>query len=293
MMTELLQTARKWRTVIPIVFRDKRPEIKWADYQTQIPSTQQLENWFGHGTQYNIALVTGHNGLTVIDFDTTQVYDEWLSYAEKNPLARLVSRLTYRVQTARGIHVYIRLPQATKSRPLTRDNGDPWHVDIKSRGGYVLIPPSVHPSGSIYRAVNTGAPFFINALSDILPAEMLLQPEYQPKTAAPRPTQTGDIWDRVMNPGVSGAGTVAAIKQHYRIEDLFPAGSLTKTGNHYYLTLCPLHDDHAPSMWLDTEHQIAGCYAGCTYKPLDVINLYARIHDLSNTEAIFELAKGL
>lgn len=292
-MTELLETARRWKTVIPILFRDKRPEIKWAQYQDQIPSIHQLETWFNHGAQHNIALVTGHNGLTVVDFDTTQVYQEWLSYAGKNPLAGLVSRLTYRVETARGVHVYIRLPQATKSRPLLKENGDPWHVDIKSRGGYVLIPPSVHPSGAIYRAANTGAPIFINALSDILPADMLIQPQYQPKGAAPRPAQTGDIWDQVMSPGVSGAGTVDAIKKHYKIEDLFSAGSLTKTGTHYFLTVCPLHDDHDPSMWLDTEHQIAGCYAGCTYKPLDVINLYSRIHDLSNTEAIFELARGL
>ena len=102
---------------------------------------------------------------------------------------------------------------------------------------------------------------------------------------------SGDIWDRVMTPVSMGPGTVDRIKARYRLEELLPIEQAT--GDHYYLTRCPLHDDHNPSMWVDTDQHICGCHAGCTDKPLDVVNLYARIHDLSNSEAIRELARGI
>ena len=56
---------------------------------------------------------------------------------------------------------------------------------------------------------------------------------------------------------------------------------------------CPLHDDAEPSFWIDTRDQVCGCFAGCTSKPLDVINLYARLCGLNNREAIFQLARLL
>jgi hypothetical protein len=42
-------------------------------------------------------------------------------------------------------------------------------------------------------------------------------------------------------------------------------------------------------MWVDTGRQICGCYAGCTPKPLDVIDLYARMQGITTKEAIHEL----
>ena len=88
-----------------------------------------------------------------------------------------------------------------------------------------------------------------------------------------------------------GPGTVARVKSAYRLEELLPV--VTKTGADFYLTRCPLHDDHTPSMGVNTAQQICGCYAGCTRKPLDFINLFARLNDLTNSEAIRELARGL
>lgn len=131
---------------------------------------------------------------------------------------------------------------------------------------------------------------FVSALSDILPPDMLTQVEFQPR-GKPARKPAADIWDHVMNPVSMGPGTVDRIKATYSLEDILPV--MQVTGSKHYLTRCPLHDDHNPSMWVDTDQQICGCYAGCTTKPLDFINLYARIHDLSNGEAIRELARGI
>lgn len=276
--------------VIPVPEREKRTNVAWKQWQTNIPSDDQLQTWFTQ--EGNLAIVTGHQGLTVVDFDDMQVYDNWRAFGEKNPFAQLVQRLTYRVETGKGVHVYVRLPEATKSRPLAKPDGTRWGIDIKSRGGYVMAPPSIHFSGRQYRAVNPGAMIMsISALSDILPPDMLIQDDFQPRAVPARKQATRDIWDQVMNPVSMGQDTVKRIKDKYRLEDLLP--EMQTTGSHHYLTCCPLHDDHNPSMWVDTDQQICGCYAGCTGKPLDVINLYQRVHDLSNSEAIRELARGL
>lgn len=285
-----LDIARRWAvsvSVIPVPEREKAAKITWKRYQSELPSDAELVSWFSSPS--NMAIVTGWQGLTVVDFDDMDVHNDWLDY---NPLAALVQQYTYQVETSHGRHVYVRLPDATKSRPLLKQDGSKWGVDIKSRGGYVLAPPSIHPSGLPYRALNTPHIMRIGALSDILPAEMLIQADYQPRSSSPRPVATGDIWDRAMNAAVLAPDAVDQIKRRLRIEDLFTE-QFSQTGDHHLLVRCPLHDDHNPSMWVDTKQQICGCYAGCTSKPLDVINLYARIHDLSNGEAIRELARGI
>ncbi len=275
--------------VIPIVYKEKRPEINpWKPYQTTLPTNTELERWFRHG-DHNLALVTGHNGLTVIDFDSQEIYQDWLRFGDRNKLAAMVSKFTYQVETAKGRHVYIRLPQATQSRPLLKQDGSRWGVDIKSAGGYVLTPPSIHPDGPQYRALNAGAPvWFVEALSDVIPTEMLRKDNFQPKQKATAQRNL-DPWATAMNPPQMGPGTIARIKSSYRLEDILPV--VNRTGSDFYLTRCPLHDDHNPSMWVQTDKQICGCYSGCTTLPLDFINLYARIHDLTNTAAIIELSR--
>ena len=293
--TNILDVAQYWQAggiaVLPIPERQKAARIKWKKFQSEIPSAAQLQTWFNKSS--NLAIVTGHRGLTVIDFDDLDVYDDWLKYGGRCRLAGLVQRFTYQVETGKGRHVYIRLPEATKSRALLKPDGARWGIDIKSRGGYVLAPPSFHPSGRPYRAVNPGAMLMlIQALSDILPTEMLARPEYQPQRVVARTLQPSlDPWAAAMNPVRLGRGVVERIKEQYHLEDILPVEQ--ETGPNFYLTRCPLHDDHKPSMWVQTTDQICGCHAGCTDKPLDVINLYARIHDLSNEEAIRELARGL
>ncbi len=46
-----------------------------------------------------------------------------------------------------------------------------------------------------------------------------------------------------------------------------------------------------PSFWVDTKAQLCGCFSGCTNVPLDAINLYARLHGISNVAAIKEMSR--
>jgi hypothetical protein len=298
MTTELAQKATEWidqkQSVIPIRFRDKRPEVKaWQPYTERLPTQDEVRLWFPDRL-HNLAVLTGIRGLTVIDFDNMERYLFWVLYAKKQGgYAELVSKITLRVRTGRGVHVYIRLPYEEQNRHLEG-------IDIKGRGGYVLTPPSVHPSGAQYVEENPGAPIMeVEALSDILPAELLIRDYTLPKCVV-MPVNfvdpvhfISDPWEVAEKATEFGSNTIARIRARYRIEEFFSEKTSTSVDNRFFLVKCPFHDDHNPSFWVDTAKQMCGCFTGCTPKSLDVINLYGRLHGLSNKESIRMMLKGM
>lgn len=300
MTNRALRAAQRWLrvgvAVIPIVYREKRPAVKWQDYQTQLPEPEDLETWFAG--QVNLAVVTGWGGLTVIDFDDLAAFHNWRTWAARAGGASKRALGSYTVRTARGVHVYVQLPEATKTRALSR-NGKRAQIDIKSSGGYVLAPPSVHPSGTEYRALDPRALVVaVDALSDVLPTGVLIEPERDKVACSRKPDVdklSGDPWadaDRAGRNVSTGTNLAEQIKAAFPIEAFFP--NRLQTGDHHQMTLCPFHDDRTPSFWIDVDKQICGCYAGCTgSKPYDVINLWARWHDLTNEDAFRSLARRL
>lgn len=102
----------------------------------------QIEQWWAASPNANIGIDLGRSNLTVLDFD------------QGEPPAELADDLKGRctVKTARGLHVYF--SGVSKQRRMYF-NGK--HVgEIKSDGGYVLAPFSVHPDGPIYTPIGSG-----------------------------------------------------------------------------------------------------------------------------------------
>jgi len=73
---------------------------------------------------------------------------------------------------------------------------------------------------------------------------------------------------------------------------MFPKVHKTSSDGRWLATLCPFHDDKSPSAWIDTRRQLFGCNA-CNFKPMDAINLYARLHGMSDSNAVVAMAKEL
>jgi DNA primase len=73
--------------------------------------------------------------------------------------------------------------------------------------------------------------------------------------------------------------------------DFFPDAQ--PSGNGFYKARCIFHDDHNPSLWIDPENQICNCHTCGFEKPLDVINVFAYLHNLDEAQAIRELKKRL
>ena len=133
---------RKGIKVVKAFYKGKYPpkDGEWEKYQTELITEEQLQEWFGPHVPYsNISAITGpaSDGLTVLDFDSKDVYERW----RKNDLDLPSELPTSR--SGRGYHVFLR-------SSLTKDDTTSYaEVHIKA-GGLVSLPPSMHKSGVRY-----------------------------------------------------------------------------------------------------------------------------------------------
>ena len=215
---DILLEAAKWINrgigVIPIRPRDKRPALgAWKKYQGQLPTYTELLSWFQHPR--NLAVITGWQFLTVLDFDNLDVFFTW---ANEKYLQ------TYQVMTSRGMHVYVYLANQPQFKKLPG-------IDIKSTGGYVLAPPSVHPSGSEYRVFADYPIMQVERIEDVLPKSWF--PERQAvKYHFLNRLVDYDPWAAASNP-INGSGLVDDVLANVRIESFFD--DLQPTGNGKYI----------------------------------------------------------
>lgn len=257
--------------VIPCWFKTKYPALNsWYEFQTRLPTVQELKSWFTMNR--NIAVITGWRGLVVIDFDVMSAYDTFLQIS---PTSKLFQN-TYTVKTARGVHSYFFVQQSVKNSHIGK-------IDIKAAGGFVIAPPSIHPSGSRYSVSKENSIQSVEKLTDILPVEMQLT-ENTPSYSTPYNDDDPYSMAGRYNPETD---MIRQIKDRISILDYFYDAHPTRNG--WYVAKCPFHDDSSPSFWIDTNRGLCGCYSGCTPKPMDVIDLHARLHGLSNRDAIIEL----
>jgi len=131
--------AKNGFSVIPCK-RDKKPRIKWEQYQQEAASESQIRDWWQRWPNSNIGLVTGKvSNLTVFDADSEDGKTAIESY-----LPDSVTIPT--VKTPRGYHYYFRYsPGIRNGVQVLKD------CDIRSEGGYVIAPPSKNGSGNPYQ----------------------------------------------------------------------------------------------------------------------------------------------
>ena len=134
---------RGWST-IPLIGKRPPKHFGWKRFQTERATLDDLRRWFDPSGDVftNLGIVTGAiSGITVVDCDTPADTAWW---NEKFPSTPLASR------TGRGgAHLFYRtgleLPIGNRAKVLE------WNVDIRSEGGYVCAPPSIHPdTGVVY-----------------------------------------------------------------------------------------------------------------------------------------------
>lgn len=131
---ELLEN-RGW-SVIP-VGENKHPLIPWKQYQEVAPTVEQVREWFTKYPTANVGIITGKiSGLTVVDIDPRHggTDDEFKDLD------------TVKVKTGGGgFHVYFLYEAGIKNGANLKPG-----IDIRSEGGYVIAPPSLHESGNRY-----------------------------------------------------------------------------------------------------------------------------------------------
>ncbi len=122
-------------SIIPIG-SDKKPLIPWKEYQTRIATQQEIELWTNNPNITGLAVVTGKiSDIFVLDCD------------DECELGNYPLPSTPTVMSGSGMHHYFQYPRDIEVKNTV--NILP-HVDIRGEGGYILLPPSKHPSGIEY-----------------------------------------------------------------------------------------------------------------------------------------------
>lgn len=285
----LLTVAQKWQdcgiATIPCGFKAKKPDFTalkrvgsvdhngraiWERYQSQLPTRQELKEWFSTNLR-NIAIVTGWQNLVILDIDDVALYGVWQMWATHTRRDLLD---TYRVKTSRGIHLYYYM----QNPPET---GLKWPgIDLKAAGGYCLIDPSTHPSGAKYAAIEADI-VSVEGVESILPLELIQTLPERNTTATPCMCvqDEGPFAIKEDRPSLF-------VKDSVKILDFFP-GVVVRS--RFVKVRCPLHDDKHASGWIDTERNRYGCQS-CLNGSLSVIDLYALLNNIDPKLAIKELA---
>lgn len=274
----LIPVARRWYDAgcipIPLLYRSKKPSIYWRAWQTERPAWSEICQSFATRLYRGIGVLTGapSNNLVVLDFDTVLAYARWK--------AATGGLDTYTVCTGRGFHVYVRLTHPPL-HTLSMEGGE-----VKA-SGYVVAPPSTHPSGAEYRQyTSTTSVVEARNLSAIGISPIVVEkPRREAHSSSREPS--------------SGRGLIDEIKRTYPLTtflslhtELWPSDNEGR----FLMAVCPFHNDHNPSLWVNTELQICGCFSPhCPAhgRAVDVINAYGLLTGIQNGEAVFDLARQL
>lgn len=145
---QFLPLYQKWGlSIIPLRFKEKTPALpSWKKYQGVKPKAGELLEWFGSDIPRNVGIVCGKvsGNLVVLDCDTEERWAAVIRYCDERNIDIYQTPVA---KTARGFHVWIRLRNLPPSRRIAG-------VDIQSEAKYVVVPPSVHPTGIRYEFVN-------------------------------------------------------------------------------------------------------------------------------------------
>lgn len=182
----LAMAARGWR-VFPCEVRGKRPLGALVPHGRN-DATDVLETvrgWWTKEPEANIGLATGkESGVVVIDLDgeaAEMAYGVLLT-THGNPGSHAAPDGAV-VRTGSGWHLYLAPGEADIRNSASRVASG---IDVRGDGGYVVAPPSVHPSGRVYVWRDEVPPDGLPVLSDAW-AGLLAPPPPPERVPMPAP----------------------------------------------------------------------------------------------------------
>jgi hypothetical protein len=183
-----LALARKGLAVLPCWPRGKLPITKHGCKDASTDPAK-IESWWNYNPTANIAVATGAiSSIFVLDVDGLDAETALAKLeAEHGALPATVEAIT-----ARGRHIYFKMPAADVRNSASRIAAG---IDVRGDGGYVLAPPSMHPSGRHYAwSVDSAGAF---AAAPIWLLQMIATPAVTATNAMPRVTPSSE-WQQLI-----------------------------------------------------------------------------------------------
>lgn len=148
----LAYLSRGW-SVIQVRRGTKRSVGRWAEFQSRLPTREEVEAWYAQRPDANVAIVTGIlSGLIVVDVDPGHGGDSSLRRLERAH-SKIPATMTAKTGGG-GRHLYFLHP----GDELRNRVGVYPGIDVRGDGGYIVAPPSLHPSGKHYVWVRARGP---------------------------------------------------------------------------------------------------------------------------------------
>lgn len=139
MLEKALQYQKAGKPIFP-VGKDKRPIVEWKQFQTRIPTAEEVKTWWTIHPEANIGMATGKlSGISVVDIDPKN---------GGTVPAGMPTMTTVIATGGGGWHYYFKHIEG-----VTNQDSGFLGVDIRGEGGYVVVPPSVHQSGIAYEVI--------------------------------------------------------------------------------------------------------------------------------------------
>ena len=160
--------ARIWQaagvSIIPILDNQtKRPSIRWSPYQATVPSIEQVDEWWGNGKPYGLALICGavSGNLEMVETEgRAMVSDKFQDIVNRMDELGVghVWDLLYgpegftETSPSGGLHFLYRISdhEVPGNTKIATSEGGLCLAETRGHGGYVITAPTpgiCHPSG--------------------------------------------------------------------------------------------------------------------------------------------------
>ena len=212
----------------------KKPLGTWKEYNTETeiekPTIDDLWRELTityRGQVFGIGAVTGkHSGMIVLDLDT---YKDQANFKELK--AELVKLDTPVARTGGGgFHVYFKYTDEIKNSVNLIEG-----LDTRGQGGYVVLPPSPHHSGSYYEWVKSPFDFPLIEIPEVI---LNLLPKKKPVDLSQ--PQTFQVFDYTKN-YYQGERDQTMFSVARSLIKLLPKNRLYNTALPLFMSWCRVH----------------------------------------------------
>jgi len=125
-------------SLIPLNTRDKKPLMPWTEFQKRRATVEEVNQWITKWPEMNLGIVTGQiSNVVVVDLDGM----EGRIFGQQQSLVSAVTSIT-----GMGRQLFYKWTEHVDNSASKIAPG----VDIRGDGGYVVLPPSIHPNGKRY-----------------------------------------------------------------------------------------------------------------------------------------------
>ncbi|MCA1011384.1 bifunctional DNA primase/polymerase [Halobacillus halophilus] len=128
--------------VFPLKPKDKTPIYK-GGFHKATKDINQIKEWWTDHPEANIGIPTAVSGFIALDIDIRHSGDESLQELKDHygELPETVEAIT----GSGGSHLLFKDPGGISNRANIRPG-----IDVRGEGGYIVVAPSLHPSGGAY-----------------------------------------------------------------------------------------------------------------------------------------------